>query len=108
MLLHRKTLGVSKLRLLPKSNGVRPIMKLGSKVKLPVSLPGRQVQVSVNYQLQNALHILRYEKVCVCVCVCGWNKVLPDTIPFNFRFCQASTFLYRICDIVYIFTGQET
>ena len=80
MLLHRKTLGISNLRFLPKANGVRPIMKLGSKGKLPSVLPGRQI--SVNYQLQNALHILRYEKVCVCVCGCVY-VCIEDSVQWS-------------------------
>ena len=63
MLMRGKTLGISKLRLLPKSNGARPIVNLGSKVELPLPIPGRVGQDSVNYQLQDAFHILTYERV---------------------------------------------
>jgi len=62
-LLYRKTLGISKLRFLPKSSGARPIINLGSKVKLSLPFPGNmEGQNSVNYQLQDAFHILTYEK----------------------------------------------
>ena len=60
----RKTLGVSKLRFLPKVNGVRPITNLSSRVKLPFVAPGRSTEPdSVNYQLQGVFHVLNYEKV---------------------------------------------
>lgn len=69
MLQRNRTLGVSKLRFLPKSTKVRPIVNLGSKVQLP-SLVGGPVcsgwgmkAESVNRQLQDVFHVLNYEKV---------------------------------------------
>ena len=57
-------MGVSKLRFLPKSNKVRPIVNLGSKVQLPAMYYGRGKKAeSVNRQLQDVFHVLNYEKV---------------------------------------------
>ena len=69
-----KTLGVSKLRFLPKQSGVRPIINLKSCVKTGSGAPG----YSINYHLQNPFHVLALEKVCLtshppeylpCVCI---------------------------------------
>lgn len=71
MLQQNRTLGVSKLRFLPKSTKVRPIVNLGSKVQLPCSVSrascrgwGKKAE-SVNRQLQDVFHVLKYEKVCL-------------------------------------------
>ena len=59
-----RTMGVSKLRFLPKSKKVRPIVNLGSKVQLPAVCYGRGKRAeSVNRQLQDVFHVLNYEKV---------------------------------------------
>ena len=67
MVRQNRTLGVSKLRFLPKSTKVRPIVNLGSKVQLPSLGPsycgrGKGVE-SVNRQLLDVFHVLNYEKV---------------------------------------------
>jgi hypothetical protein len=68
MLQRNKTLGVSKLRFLPKSTKVRPIVNLGSKVQLPSSFScapcsgwSKRAE-SVNRQLLDVFHVLNYEK----------------------------------------------
>ncbi len=59
-----RTMGVSKLRFLPKSNKVRPIVNLGSKVNLsPVYYGCGKGAESVNKKLQDVFHVLNYEKV---------------------------------------------
>ena len=69
LLQRNKTLGVSKLRFLPKSTKVRPIVNLGSKVRLPSLVSGPPCSgwsmraESVNRQLQDVFHVLNYEKV---------------------------------------------
>ena len=56
-----KTLGVSKLRFLPKLTGVRPIMNLQSRMKSTNDLGRTQ---SVNYHLNAVFHVLKLEMVC--------------------------------------------
>ena len=63
MFLQNRTFGISKLRFLPKTNGVRPILNLRSKVKHGFS--GGVMAESVNRNLQDLLHVLNYEKVLV-------------------------------------------
>ena len=53
-----RSLGVSKLRFLPKPTGVRPIINLNSRVKL-----ASEQAKSVNYQLDAAFHVLNLEMV---------------------------------------------
>ena len=64
MIRQNLTMGVSKLRFLPKTNKVRPIVNLGSKVQLPALHYGCGKGVeSVNRQLQDVFEVLKYEKV---------------------------------------------
>ena len=58
-----KSLGVSKLRFLPKLTGVRPIINLQSR-----TTSSSEKASSVNFQLNAAFHILNMEMVCH---VCG-------------------------------------
>ena len=72
MIHQNKTLGVSKLRFLPKADKVRPIVNLGSAVHIPsfgLNQNGRRKGVeSVNRQLLDVFHVLNYEKVCyMCI-----------------------------------------
>ena len=58
-----RTLGISRLRFLPKANGVCSIVNFLSKVNLSSHL---QLS-SVNEQLRDVFHVLNYEKVwCTC------------------------------------------
>jgi telomerase reverse transcriptase len=62
--LEKRTLGYSRIRFLPKEDGVRPIVNLKRKVKgswpTKVSHP-HESQPSVNSLLQNAFHVLSME-----------------------------------------------
>ncbi len=53
------TLGISRLRFLPKANGIRPIVNFRSKV----NLSGHPQLSSVNEQLRDVFHVLCFEKV---------------------------------------------
>ena len=67
MMMRRKTLGISNLRFLPKTSSLRPIINLGSKVNLgsthPVGRYGQRELKSVNHQLLDLFHVLKFEKV---------------------------------------------
>ncbi|XP_064401620.1 telomerase reverse transcriptase-like isoform X2 [Halichondria panicea] len=52
------TLGISKLRFLPKTKGVRPIVNFRSKI----NLSGHPQLLSINDQLRDVFHVLNYEK----------------------------------------------
>ena len=76
------TVGVAKLRLLPRTGGVRVIENMGSHLSLPFiqattvthynlltciqyqATPTNKQERSINSKLQNLFHILNYEKVC--------------------------------------------
>ena len=67
MMMRGKTLGISNLRFLPKTSSLRPIINLGSKVNLgsthPVGRYGQRELKSVNHQLLDLFHVLKFEKV---------------------------------------------
>ena len=68
MLAQKKTLGVSNLRFLPKTAALRAITNLGSKVNLSPS-PSTTTKAnrtdlrSINHQLLDLFHVLKFEKV---------------------------------------------
>lgn len=95
MLQRNKTLGVSKLRFLPKSTKVRPIVNLGSKVQLPSSVssaPWSKRAESVNRQLQDVFHVLNYEKVrslVTSLLLCMINRTMSTlSIPPHWCLCK--------------------
>ncbi|XP_065897051.1 telomerase reverse transcriptase-like isoform X2 [Dysidea avara] len=61
----KQTVGVAKLRLLPRVGGVRLIANMGSRLNLPfvqMTTTGKQ-EHSINSKLQNVFHVLNYEKM---------------------------------------------
>ena len=72
LLQQNKTLGISKLRFLPKSSGVRPIINLGSHARHLQARNGERRRLeSVNRQLQDVFLVLNYEKVSKLSYVCA-------------------------------------
>lgn len=62
-ILHRRTLGPSVLRLLPKSTGVRPIINLRRRPLKKTQLGRTELGSSINSQMTPMFSVLNYEKL---------------------------------------------